>query len=208
MLSQELNKQEMYVTFVGLSEINYEQSLARGKRILLYTPTYIAYTLVVPYFPVSPYTLQCADEQYRLSLSTVAGDITYTQIERLHTYFLHHVIATDHVFISLTPAQLVERHGLFKLRKPSPSTLLIMKNVEVELFSLHSLSITDTQNNAQMNTNVHQYDDHHQGGAHHIELCISAMSVVEVQRGLDAQLSRRAYERSHMTARGYWYVAA
>lgn len=206
MIKQGLMQQEMYVTFVGLTEVDHEQSLAKGKRILARTPFYIAYTLVVPYFPVSPYTLQCDDDQYRLSLSTFAGDVTYTQIERLYTYFLRHVIATEHVFISLTPAQLVERRGFFKLRKPSPSTLLIMKNVDVELFSRRSLSITDVQNDVQMNTNVHQ--DVHQIGDYHAELCISAMSVVEVQRGLDAQLSRRAYERNHMTARGYWYVAA
>jgi hypothetical protein len=206
MVNQELNQREMYVAFVGLTETNYEQSLARGKRILLPSPTYIAYTLAVPYFPVSPYTLQCADDQYCLSLSTIAGDITYTHIERLYNRFLCHVIATDHVFISLTPAQLVERYGFFKLRKPSPSTLLIMKNVEVELFSRRSLSITDAQNDVQMNTNAH-HDVHHIGD-YHAELCISAMSVVEVQRGLDAQLSRRAYERNHMTARGYWYVPA
>lgn len=203
---QETNGQEMYLTFVGLTEVVGLGNDPDNLRFSTMFPHYIAYSLAVPYFPVSPYTLQCADYYYCLSLSTYTGDITYMQIDRLYTSFLRHVLAVDRVLISLSPATLYERRGLFKLRKPSPSTLLIMENVDVELFSLRSLSITDAQNDVQMNTNVHQ--DVHQIGDYHGELCISAMSVVEGQRGLDARLSRQAYERRHMTTRGYWYVAA
>lgn len=191
--------QEMYLTFVGLTEVVGLGNDPDNLRFSTLFPHYIAYSLAVPYFPVSPYTLQCADDYYCLSLSTYTGDITYMQIDRLYTSFLRHVFAVDRVLISLSPATLYERRGLFKLRKPSPSTLLIMNNVEVELISRrvsspYSLTITDATVSCATELAT--------------ELCLTALSVTEIERGLDARLSRQAYERRHMTTRGYWYVAA
>lgn len=205
LVKQETNAtgQEMYLTFVGLTEVVGLGNDPDNLRFSPLFPHYIAYSLAVPYFPISPYTLQCADDYYCLSLSTYTGDITYMQIDRLYTSFLRHVLAVDRVLISRSPATLYERRGLLKLRKPSPSTLLIMNNVEVELVSRrvsspYSPTITDatvsyaTEFATEFAT----------------ELCLTALSVTEIERGLDARLSRQAYERNHMTTRGYWYVAA